>query len=65
MPAERTHDWPTSLPGSHGRISAYRYVLRKALDALLTARPHVPEELRPEIDASIEDARRELAVTNP
>lgn len=65
MPTETTHDWPLSLPGSHGRISAYRYVLRKAQDALLAAHPHVPAELRPEIEAAIEDARRELAVTNP
>lgn len=39
--SEREHDWPLELAGAHGRISAYRAVLRIAEDAIMSATPYV------------------------
>ena len=76
-----THDWPLSLAGSHGRISAYRAALEEALHALTEAYPYVrgvahdpsvapwrsetAREILTRIDGARERAARELSVRNP
>lgn len=78
---EHTHDWPVTLAGAHGRISAYRAALAEAEEALAAVVPYVYNvahdpsnspwrtETAFETMGKINNARnvihRELKVTNP
>ena len=75
------YDWPLTLAACHGRIEAYRAVLRVAEDAIISATPYVNnvrtdpanapwrKETAEDTFARLRNARdriaAELAVTNP